>query len=120
MNRWLDQRPTWVCILMFGVSAGVAGFVGAVLSNRGAYHHKLGSVIMQVCVSAVAAAAGGTYGRLRRLHRLSSQQRYSEPGPMLPYVGLTPPSDTKRDHPQKRAVLQTLVCSALPGPMVTG
>lgn len=97
VDQWLGRRAAWQYALITGVSSWLLAFAGYWLVNRvGGFHIGLGSMIGQVSGSALGIAAGGTWARQRRLHRLSSQQRYGEPGPMLPYVGLAPGSDVDR------------------------
>jgi hypothetical protein len=86
----MDHRAAWQYAIFVGFSTWSLLLLADVLTSWvGGRHLGLGSMIVQVSVSAVSASAGLTWARQRRLHRCGSQQRYSEPGPMLPYVGLT-------------------------------
>jgi hypothetical protein len=97
VSSWLNRRPAWQYALILGISTWLAVFIVYPLVDRfvGVHRLNLGSMIFYASYAAVGAAVAGTWGRQQRLHRLSSQQRYSTPGKMLPYPGrMTPSSDT--------------------------
>lgn len=96
MNKWLDRRPAWQYALIAAISIWLLAFAGETLLFWVMPHRPgLSFEILQVSLSAIGGTIGCVWGRQRRLHRGSSQQLYSEPGPMLPYVGLTSISDTE-------------------------
>jgi hypothetical protein len=88
VNRWLDRRAAWEYALIGGTGTWLLLFLGVmVLRQVAVLHAGLSFLIIRVSIGAVSATAAGTWERQRRLRRRSSRQRYSEPGPMLPYDG---------------------------------
>jgi hypothetical protein len=96
VNKWLNRQGAWQYALMLGVSTWLVAFIGYPLLDQfvGVHHH--GSMIFYASYAAVGAAVSGTCARQMRLHRLSSQQRYSDPGPMLPYANLESRSNASK------------------------
>jgi hypothetical protein len=96
----MNQRPAWQYGLLAGISTWLTTMLAVTLIDRlMAPHTGPGpSQILTISVIAAWITLGQTWMRRLQLNRCGSQQRFSEPGPMLPYVGLTPASDA--DGPQ--------------------
>jgi hypothetical protein len=96
VGKWMSRRPAWQYGLLVGVSTWLITMLGITLIDRlRAPHTGPGqSQVLTISLIAAWSALGQTWMRQRQLNRCGSQQRYSDPGPMLPYVGLTPTSDS--------------------------
>jgi hypothetical protein len=92
---WLPRLAAWQYAMVTGFCAWPAAFgVATLLNGSGPNHQSLSRVIINVSAIAASTTTGSTLGRQIRLRGNRPRPRYSEPGPMLRYAGLTPIPDT--------------------------
>jgi hypothetical protein len=89
VRKWLSRCPAW----QYAIITGVSFCVGMLLTDLVAWHHISSSDWITPTLFGISFTATTTLDRQRRLRRRESRRRYSVPGPMLPYIGLTPAAD---------------------------
>ncbi len=87
----LSRFPAWQYAIMTGVSFGLR----MLLIDLILWRRISSSGWITPTLFGIAFTAAATLDRPRRLRRRESRQRYSVPGPMLPYVGLTSASENE-------------------------
>jgi hypothetical protein len=95
VGKWMNRRPAWQYGLLVGISTWLITVLAVTLIDRLTAPHTGPRQAQILMISFIAAwtTLGQTWMRQSQSSRCGSRQRFSEPGPMLPYAGLTSASD---------------------------